>query len=57
MSVCVYSVFESGSGLVSGSSPVQEVLLLLGWLYSPCGHSPLFQFPDLFYSQSAGLLE
>jgi hypothetical protein len=32
-------------------------LLLLEWLYSPCGPSPLFQFPDLFYSQSAGLLE
>jgi hypothetical protein len=33
------------------------LLLLLKWLYSPCGPSPLFQFPDLFYSQSAGLLE
>jgi hypothetical protein len=30
---------------------------LLKWLYSPCGPSPLVQFPDLFYSQSAGLLE
>jgi hypothetical protein len=31
-------------------------ILLLEWLYSPCGPSPLFQFPDLIYSQSAGLL-
>jgi hypothetical protein len=35
----------------------QFTLLLLEWFYSPCGPSPLFQFPDLFYSQSAGLLE
>jgi hypothetical protein len=33
------------------------ILYLLEWLYSPCGPSPLFQFPDLFYSQSTGLLE
>jgi hypothetical protein len=24
------------------------LLILLEWLYSPCGPSPLFQFPDLF---------
>jgi hypothetical protein len=33
------------------------LLLLLEWLYSPCGPSPIFQFPYLFYSQLAGLLE
>jgi hypothetical protein len=27
---------------------VSAILLLLEWLYSPCGPSPLFQFPDLF---------
>jgi hypothetical protein len=33
------------------------LLLLLEWLYSPCGPSPILQFPDLIYSQSAGLPE
>jgi hypothetical protein len=32
------------------SRPAIVKLHLLEWLYSPCGPSPLVQFPDLFYS-------
>jgi hypothetical protein len=36
---------------------ILNLLLLLEWLYSPCGPSPLVQFHDLFFLQSTGLLE
>jgi hypothetical protein len=38
--------------------PKYSLLLLLEWLYSPCGPSPLFSFLIyFFFLQSAGLLE
>jgi hypothetical protein len=43
--------------IVCGRNIVLLLLILFEWLYSPCGPSPLFQFPDLFYSKSIGLLE
>jgi hypothetical protein len=33
------------------------LLLLLEWLYSPCGPSPLFQFPDLIHNRQDSLNE
>jgi hypothetical protein len=30
------------------------VLLLLEWFYSPCGPSPLFQFPDIYFFSTIG---
>jgi hypothetical protein len=31
-------------------SSTVDLILLLKWLYSPCGPSPLFEFPDLLFT-------